>query len=192
MGFRSTYASGAGRSEEARQGGVSLPRPSTHDRLLPRALPVGPRKQDARHLRAAFSSSRDLRGARHALSRVDVAGHWMTRAILIIQIVFQAALRASRALFASLLDRRHRRPSLCGAATPTCFRLCCGRHWTRTRSSPSVRTHARREAAGEYARTARSGGFPPAPALCSRPEVGSKAHKGRLRLARWECSFGQV
>jgi MazG family protein len=126
-----------------------------------------------------------------ALSRNDVAGHCEELGDLLMQIVFQAALRAAQGAFdidaviASISDKLVRRhPHVFGEAQPTITSAQVLTQWDEIK---------RGEKAAAGATSARTlADVPPAPALSRAQKIGSKAGKVGFDWPGWEGSFAKV
>jgi MazG family protein len=126
-----------------------------------------------------------------ALSRGDVAGHCEELGDLLMQIVFQAALRAAEGAFdidaviASISDKLVRRhPHVFGDAVGVTTSDQVLAQWDEIK---------RTEKAAAGAAPARIlAGVPPGPALARAQKVGSKAAKVGFDWPGWEGSFAKV
>ena len=126
-----------------------------------------------------------------ALSRGDVAGHCEELGDLLMQIVFQAALRAAQGAFdidaviASIADKLVRRhPHVFGDATGVTTSDQVLAQWEDIK---------RAEKAAAGVRKGRTlGGVPPGPALARAQKIGSKASKVGFDWPSWEGSFAKI
>jgi MazG family protein len=126
-----------------------------------------------------------------ALSRGDVAGHCEELGDLLMQIVFQAALRAAQGSFdidavvASISEKLIRRhPHVFGDAVGVNTSDQVLAQWEEIK---------RAEKAAAGATTGRAlAGVPPGPALARAQKVGSKAGKVGFDWPGWEGSFAKV
>jgi nucleoside triphosphate diphosphatase len=126
-----------------------------------------------------------------ALSRGDVAGHCEELGDLMMQIVFQAALRAAQGAFdidaviagiADKLVRRH--PHVFGDAAGVTTSAQVLAQWEDIK---------RAEKAAAGVRKGRTlGGVPPGPALARAQKVGSKASKVGFDWPSWDGSFAKI
>lgn len=126
-----------------------------------------------------------------ALSRGDVAGHCEELGDLLMQIVFQAALRAAQGAFdidavvASISDKLVRRhPHVFGEAVGVTTSDQVLAQWEDIK---------RAEKAAAGVRKGRTlDGVPPGPALVRAQKLGGKAGKAGFDWPGWEGSFAKV
>lgn len=126
-----------------------------------------------------------------ALSRGDVAGHCEELGDLLMQIVFQAALRATQGAFdidavvASISDKLVRRhPHVFGGATGVTTSEQVLAQWEDIK-------RAEKSAAGVHKQRI-LGGVKPGPALARAQKVGAKASKVGFDWPGWEGSFAKI
>ena len=125
-----------------------------------------------------------------ALARGDVAGHREELGDLLLQIVFQSALRAGEGAFdidgvvagiADKLVRRH--PHVFGETTGVATSEQVLAQWDEIK---------RAEKAASGARERTLSGIKPGPALSRAQKVGSKASKVGFDWPGWEGSFAKI
>jgi MazG family protein len=126
-----------------------------------------------------------------ALSRDDVAGHCEELGDLLMQIVFQAALRARQGAFdidaviAGISDKLVRRhPHVFGDAAGVTTSAQVLAQWDDIK-------RAEKAAAG-VTKDRILGGVPPGPALARAQKLGGKAGKVGFDWPGWEGSFGKI
>jgi len=126
-----------------------------------------------------------------ALSRGDVAGHCEELGDLLMQIVFQAALRAAEGAFdidaviASIADKLVRRhPHVFGDAAGVTTSDQVLAQWEDIKRAEKAAAGVRKE------RTL--GGVPPGPALARAQKLGGKASKVGFDWPSWEGSFAKI
>jgi MazG family protein len=126
-----------------------------------------------------------------ALSRGDVAGHCEELGDLLMQIVFQAALRAAQGAFdidavvASISDKLVRRhPHVFGDAAGVVTSDQVLAQWEDIKRAEKVAVGVRQD------RTL--GGVKPCPALARAQKIGAKAGKVGFDWPGWEGSFAKV
>jgi MazG family protein len=126
-----------------------------------------------------------------ALSRGDVAGHCEELGDLLMQIVFQAALRAAQGAFdidavvASISDKLVRRhPHVFGDAAGIVTSDQVLAQWEDIKRTEKVAAGVRQD------RTL--GGVKPCPALARAQKIGAKAGKVGFDWPGWEGSFAKV
>jgi len=126
-----------------------------------------------------------------ALSRHDVAGHCEELGDLLMQIVFQAGLRAAQGAFdidaviASISDKLVRRhPHVFGETRPVITSAEVLTQWD------EIKRGEKAKAGATSARTLAD--VPPAPALARAQKIGSKAGKVGFDWPGWEGSFAKV
>ncbi len=126
-----------------------------------------------------------------ALSRGDVAGHCEELGDLLMQIVFQAALRAAEGAFdidaviASIADKLVRRhPHVFGDAAGVTTSDQVLAQWEDIKRAEKAAAGVRKD------RTL--GGVPPGPALARAQKIGSKASKVGFDWPNWEGSFAKI
>jgi MazG family protein len=126
-----------------------------------------------------------------ALVRRDVAGHCEELGDLLMQIVFQAALRAAEGAFdidaviASIADKLVRRhPHVFGDAAGVTTADQVLVQWDEIKRAEKAAAGVRKERI--------LAGIPPGPALARAQKVGSKAGKVGFDWPGWEGSFAKV
>ena len=126
-----------------------------------------------------------------ALSRGDVAGHCEELGDLLMQIVFQAALRAAQGAFdidavvASISDKLVRRhPHVFGGAAGVVTSDQVLAQWEDIKRTEKVAAGVRQDRA--------LGGVKPCPALARAQKIGAKAGKVGFDWPGWEGSFAKV
>jgi MazG family protein len=126
-----------------------------------------------------------------ALSRGDVAGHCEELGDLLMQIVFQAALRAAEGAFtiddviASISDKLVRRhPHVFGDATGVTTSDQVLAQWDEIKRAEKAAAGIRKDRI--------LAGVKPAPALARAQKIGSKAGKVGFDWPGWEGSFAKV
>ena len=126
-----------------------------------------------------------------ALSRGDVAGHCEELGDLLMQIVFQAALRAAQGAFdidavvASICDKLVRRhPHVFGDATGVTTSDQVLAQWDEIKRAEKAAAGVRKDRI--------LAGIPPAPALARAQKLGGKAGKVGFDWPGWEGSFAKV
>ena len=126
-----------------------------------------------------------------ALARHDVAGHCEELGDLLMQVVFQAAIRRGEGAFdiddvvKSIVDKLvHRHPHVFGAAqgVDTADKVLA--QWDEIKA-------AEKAAKGE-AKQRTLDGVPPGPALSRAQKIGSRCGKIGFDWPGWEGSFGKV
>ncbi len=126
-----------------------------------------------------------------ALSRGDVAGHCEELGDLLLQVVFQAALRAAQGAFdidaviASISEKLVRRhPHVFGDATGVATSAQVLTQWDEIKRAEKAAAGVRKDRI--------LAGIPPGPALARAQRLGGKAGKVGFDWPGWEGSFAKV
>jgi MazG family protein len=138
-----------------------------------------------------------------ALSRGDVAGHCEELGDLLMQVVFQAALRAAEGAFdidaviASISDKLVRRhPHVFGDATGVTTSDQVLAQWDEIKRAEKAAAGVRKDGKdgtdGTDGNERSLAGVPLGPALARAQKVGSKAGKVGFDWPGWEGSFAKV
>ncbi len=132
-----------------------------------------------------------------ALARHDVAGHCEELGDLLMQIVFQAALRRQEGAFdveavaKGIADKLvHRHPHVFGdqAGVETSQQVLA--QWDQIKAAEKAAKGAAE--AGSYKEPRTLDGIPPGPALVRAQKVGSRCGKIGFDWPGWEGSFAKV